>query len=130
MLGLYLFGRLVEFALGVQRFLLLYLICAIGSMLAVAYMSILGYSPTNFAVGASGCIMGLVGAFAAILLIDWYRKRTRLAARSLRGILIIIILQVIFDLNTPHISFVGHTSGLIIGFVVGLILKHNWLGRK
>ncbi|MEC4812060.1 MAG: rhomboid family intramembrane serine protease [Scytonema sp. PMC 1069.18] len=130
MLGLYLFGRLVEFALGVSRFLLLYFICAIGSMLAVAYMSILGYSPTNFAVGASGCVMGLVGAFAAILLIDWYRKRTRLAARSLRGIIIIIILQVIFDLTTPHISFVGHSSGLIVGFVMGLIFKHNWLGRE
>jgi rhomboid protease GluP len=123
MLGLYLFGRLVEFALGVPRFLLLYFLSAIGSMLAVTYMSVLGYSQTNFAVGASGCVMGLVGAFAAILFIDWQSKRTRLAARSLRGIVTIIILQVFFDLTTPHISFVGHISGLIVGFVVALILK-------
>ncbi len=129
MLGLYLFGRLVEFAIGLPRFLLLYFTSAIGSMLAVTFMSIKGYSQTNFAVGASGCVMGLVGAFAAILLLDWQRKKTRIAARSLRGIVTLIILQVIFDLTTPQISFVGHTSGLIVGFVVGLLLKYGWRGR-
>jgi rhomboid protease GluP len=130
MLGLYLFGRLVEFALGVPRFLLLYFTSAIGSMLAVTYMSVLGYSRTDFVVGASGCVMGLVGAFAAVLLHDWQRNKTRLAARSLRGILTLILLQVIFDLTTPQISFVGHASGVIIGFVVGMILKFDWRGRK
>lgn len=130
MLGLYLFGRLVEFALGIPRFLLLYFTCAIGSMLAVTYMSVKGYSQADFVVGASGCVMGLVGAFAAVLLHDWQRKKTRLAARSLRGILSLILLQVIFDLTTPQISFVGHTSGLIIGFVVGMILKLDWWGRQ
>ncbi|NJM72699.1 MAG: rhomboid family intramembrane serine protease [Scytonema sp. RU_4_4] len=123
MLGLYLFGRLVEFALGIPRFFLLYFTSAIGSMLAVTYMSVLGYSQTNFVVGASGCVMGLVGGFTAVLLYDWRRKKTRLAARSLRGILTVIVVQVIFDLTTPHISFVGHSSGLIVGFVMGMILK-------
>ncbi|GAA6616785.1 rhomboid family intramembrane serine protease [Scytonema sp. NUACC26] len=130
MLGLFLFGRLVEFALGLPRFILLYFTSAIGSMLAVTFMSLKGYSQTNFAVGASGCIMGLVGAFAAILLIDWQRKRTRIAARSLRGIVTLIILQIIFDLTTPQISFVGHTSGLIVGFVVGWLLKSTWWVRQ
>ncbi|NMG08794.1 rhomboid family intramembrane serine protease [Brasilonema sp. UFV-L1] len=123
MLGLYFFGRLVEFVLKMPRFLLLYFTSAIGSMLAVTYMSVLGYSQSNFVVGASGCVMGLVGGFTAILLHDWRRKKTRLAARSLRGMLTVIVVQVIFDLTTPHISFVGHTSGLIVGFVMGMILK-------
>jgi rhomboid protease GluP len=125
MLGLYLFGRLVEFSLGIPRFLLLYFTSAIGSMLAVTYMSVIGYSKADFVVGASGCVMGLVGAFAAVLLHDWQRKKTRLAARSLRGILSLILLQVIFDLTTPQISFVGHASGLIVGFLVGMILKQT-----
>ena len=130
MMGLYLFGRLVEFSLGIPRFLILYFTCGIGSMLAVTYMSVIGYSKADFIVGASGCIMGLVGAFAAILLDDWLRKKTRLAAKSLRGILSLILLQVFFDLTTPQVSFVGHSSGVIIGFLVGMILKHDWLGRK
>ncbi|WP_017316295.1 rhomboid family intramembrane serine protease [Mastigocladopsis repens] len=130
MLGLYLFGRLVEFALGIPRFLLLYFTSAIGSMLVVTYMAVMGYSQADFVVGASGCVMGLVGAFAAVLLQDWQRKKTRLAARSLRGIVILILLQVIFDLTTPQVSFVGHTSGVMIGFVVGMILRQNWLGER
>ncbi|ARV58705.1 rhomboid family intramembrane serine protease [Nostocales cyanobacterium HT-58-2] len=130
MFGLYLFGRLVEFAFGIPQFLLLYFTSAIGSMLAVTYLSVMGYSETNFVVGASGCVMGLVGAFAAVLLHDWRRKKTRLAARSLRGIVTLILLQVIFDLTTPQISFVGHTSGLIVGFVMGIILKMSWWGRN
>ncbi len=123
MFGLYLFGRLVEFNLGIPRYLLLYLTTGLGSMLAVTFMSVIGYSQTEFVVGASGCVMGLVGAFAAILLRDWQREKTRIASKSLRGILSLIALQAAFDLTTPQISFVGHTSGVIIGFVVGFLLK-------
>lgn len=123
MFGLYIFGRLVELNLGITRFLLLYFITGLGSMLAVTYMAVMGYSPTQFVVGASGCVMGLVGAFAAILLRDWQRDKTRFAFKNLRGILLLILLQATFDLTTPQISFVGHTSGVIIGFVVGFLLK-------
>lgn len=63
MLGLYLFGARVEFALGVPRYLLLYFTTGLGSMLAVTVMSVLGYSKAEFVVGASGCVMGLIGAF-------------------------------------------------------------------
>ena len=130
MLGLYLFGARVEFSLGVPRYLLLYFTTGLGSMLAVTVMSVLGYSKAEFIVGASGCVMGLIGAFTAILLHDWQRTKARIAFRSLRVIVTLIVLQVIFDLNTPQISFIGHTSGLIIGFVVGSILNSNWLGRR
>ncbi|NEU74472.1 rhomboid family intramembrane serine protease [Hassallia byssoidea VB512170] len=123
MFGLYVFGRLVEFNLGIARYLILYLTTGLGSMLAVTFMSVMGYSKTEFVVGASGCVMGLVGAFAAILFYDWLRHKTRIASKSLRGILSLIMLQAIFDLTTPQISFVGHTSGVIIGFVVGFLLK-------
>jgi rhomboid protease GluP len=123
MYALYLFGRLVELSLGVPRYLLLYFTTGIGSMLAVTYMSVMGYARTDFAVGASGCIMGLVGAFAAILLVDWQRTKAKIAMKQLRAIAFIIALQVVFDLNTPQISFVGHTSGVIIGFFMGLVLK-------
>ncbi len=37
-------------------------------------------------------------------------------------ILLIIMLQLIFDLTTPQISIVGHTSGLILGFLIAGIM--------
>jgi rhomboid protease GluP len=125
MFGLYIFGRLVEFSLGIPRYLLLYLIAGIGSMLTVTSMSVLGYSQTQFVVGASGCVMGLVGGFAGILLSDWRRQKTHIASKRLRAIFAIILLQAVFDLTTPQISFVGHTSGVILGFLVGSIFKRD-----
>ena len=125
MLGLYLFGRLVEFILGVKQYLFVYLITGISSMLVVTWMSVSGYSQAGFVVGASGAVMGLVGVSIAIFLRDWLRDKGRIASQNLRKFLLIILLQTLFDLTTPHISFTGHISGAIIGFLVGMIVKHD-----
>ncbi|MBV6625307.1 MAG: rhomboid family intramembrane serine protease [Rivularia sp. (in: Bacteria)] len=130
MFGLYFFGRLVELILGVKQYLFVYLIASIGSMLAVTWMSVLGYSQTEFAVGASGAVMGLVGVSIAIFLRDWLRDKVSIASQNLRKFLFIILLQTVFDLTTPQISFIGHISGTIIGFLVGMIVKLNWKVRK
>lgn len=126
MLTLYYLGPFVEYALGVWRYVLTYFTAGVGSMLVVSILTVMGYSKAQFVVGASGCIMGLVGATAAILVRGWRLEKSRFAAKRLQIILFIIAFQVVFDLSTPRISFIGHTSGLIIGFVVGSLLKHNW----
>lgn len=125
MLGLYILGPFVEYALSGWRYLLLYLSSGVGSMLVVSLATHFGYSEAQFVVGASGSVMGIVGATAAILLQGWRREKSRLASRRLRFILFIIAFQVIFDLSIPQVSFTGHTSGLIIGFLVGLLLYHK-----
>lgn len=124
MLGLYFLGRFVEFSLGVPRYLLCYFTAGVGSMLAVSVLAVMGYSKAEFVVGASGAIMGLVGVTTAIMLRGWQRG-SRTALKHLRQILFIIALQMVFDLTTPQISFIGHTAGVIIGFLVGSLLQHN-----
>ena len=126
MLGLYILGPFVEYALGIWRYLFLYLTAGIGSMLVVTWATKLGYSQAEFVVGASGCVMGIIGATAAILLRGWYVEKSRFASRHLRFILFIIGFQVVFDLSMPQVSFTGHTGGLVIGFIVGSLLKHDW----
>jgi rhomboid protease GluP len=130
MLALYSLGPFVEFALGVRRYVLTYFTAGVGSMLVVSVLAVMGYSKTQFVVGASGCIMALIGATAAILLRGWRREKSRFASKRLRVILFIIAFQVVFDLSTPQISFIGHTAGVIIGFLVGSLLKHDWEGRQ
>ncbi len=125
MLGLYILGPFVEYALSGWRYLLLYLSSGVGSMLVVSLATHFGYSEAQFVVGASGSVMGIVGATAAVLLQGWRREKSRLASRRLRFILFIIAFQVIFDLSIPQVSVTGHTSGLIIGFLVGSILSHK-----
>ncbi|MEM1394995.1 MAG: rhomboid family intramembrane serine protease [Cyanobacteria bacterium P01_H01_bin.150] len=126
MLGLYLFGRFVEFILRIKQYIFVYLATGIGSMLAVTWMSVLGYSQAGFVVGASGAVMGLVGVSIAIFLRDWLKNKFSIAKQNLRKFLFIISLQTLFDLTTPHISFVGHVSGLIIGFLVGMVVKQDF----
>ncbi len=123
MLGLAILGPFVERQLGWFRFSVMYFAAGIGSMLTVTIMALQGLSQTQFAVGASGAVMGVIGAEAAILLLQWRRKPTRLVGQRLQRVGLIVVLQTFFDLTTPQISVIGHTSGLILGFIVGFILQ-------
>jgi rhomboid protease GluP len=94
-------------------------------MACVSAMSLWGFSDTQFALGASGAIMGLIGSEAALLMRSWWRYRSPLTAQRLKAIGLIVILQTLFDLSTPQISLIGHVSGLILGLLVSLILPLN-----
>ncbi|AFY68637.1 Peptidase S54, rhomboid domain protein [Thalassoporum mexicanum PCC 7367] len=123
MIGLYFLGGFVETSLGWWRYLLVYLFSGIGSMLTVTIVAFF-VSPElpQITVGASGAIMGMVGATGALLWLAWQRERAKVAARRLRTVLFIIGLQVFFDFAVPNVSFVGHTSGLILGAIAGWLV--------
>lgn len=125
MLGLALLGPFVEKMLGTWRFLISYLIIAIGSMLTLTLLTVNNIFITPAAVGASGAIMGLIGTEAAIQIRILRQHSSKVAAVRLRLIGLFIILQTIFDVMTPQVSFIGHASGLVIGFGVGWLLKLN-----
>jgi rhomboid protease GluP len=125
MLGLYVLGRYVETTLGRVRFLTCYFTSGIGAMVVFTLLTVLAGYQTRIVVGASGAIMGLVGVMGAIFLHGWQREKSRFAARKFRLILVVIGLQVVFDLSTPQVSFVGHTAGLIIGALVGATMMYT-----
>jgi rhomboid protease GluP len=122
MIGLYFLGTIAEASLGSKKFLVAYFFSGVGSMLVVSLIAVRLGSSDQIVVGASGAIMGLLGAIGAILLQGWYREKARIAAKRLRTVLFIIGLQIVFDLATPQVSFVGHLSGLGLGFLVGSLL--------
>ena len=62
--------------------------------------------------------MGVIGISAGLLL---RHRRTTLAGRQLRNILVIVAIQTAFDLWTPQISIAAHLSGFLSGTFVGLI---------
>ncbi|MCL1471158.1 rhomboid family intramembrane serine protease [Argonema antarcticum] len=130
MMALYALGSFVEASLGIWRYMISYLISGMGSMLTIAVLSRLVDVQDQLVVGASGAIMGLIGVMAAIMLRGWRKDKSRVAAKGLRSILLIIGLQVIFDLVTPQVSMLGHNSGLIIGFLIGNLLLINWQSKK
>jgi rhomboid protease GluP len=70
-------------------------------------------------VGASGSIMGIVGAWAGFLV---RHRHVPQARQRLGNIGLIIVIQVAFDLSTPQVSMAAHLCGLTAGFFLGLML--------
>ena len=82
----------------------------------------LGLTNANQLVGASGCVMGVIGISAGLLL---RHRQSPLAGRRLRNIVVIVALQTAFDLSTPQVSLAAHLSGFVTGVVIGMILARQ-----
>ena len=118
--ALYVLGPGLERAIGSRRFALCYLISGLGSSAGVVAFWQLGLTHADQVVGASGCVMGIVGAWAGFLLQHRHNPR---AKERLSNILLIIMIQTVFDFTTPQISTAAHVCGLISGFLLGLLLS-------
>jgi rhomboid protease GluP len=82
-----------------------------------------GPNGEQMTVGASGCIMGLVGATGAIMLRGWLRDKALFAKRRLTAVFAIMVVQTAFDALVPHVSMAAHLSGAAIGFGATMILR-------
>lgn len=119
LLGLYLLGPPLERMIGAPKFILSYLLSGVGSSAGVVLLWSLGLTKSDLLVGASGCIMGVIGVSAGLLL---RHRQSPLAGRQLRNIVVIVIIQIAFDLWSPQVSLGAHLSGFIAGVVIGLVL--------
>jgi rhomboid protease GluP len=122
MLGLFAIGRIVEFQIGTIAYLIVYLFSGVGAMLSFSFLAIKLGETNQIVMGASGAIMGLVGILCALLLRGWYVEKTWKSAKRFWSIVLIIILQSIFDILTPQVSFIIHVFGLAWGFLLGIVL--------
>jgi rhomboid protease GluP len=122
--ALWILGPFVEFALGFRRYLMLYLLAGIGSMGAVLMLAS-GSGGDQVTVGASGCVMGLVGATGALMARAWMTDKSLSARRRLVAVLMILVMQTLFDLVVPQVSMTAHLSGALIGFAVAGMLPNR-----
>jgi membrane associated rhomboid family serine protease len=117
--ALYVLGPPFERAIGSLRFIACYLIAGLCSTAGVVILWRLGLNKEAELVGASGCVMGIVGAWAAFLLRDY---RTPMVRRRLANIGMIVVIQTVFDLTTEQVSMTAHLCGLAGGFLIGLAI--------
>jgi membrane associated rhomboid family serine protease len=102
MWALYVVGPPLEQALGRLRFTVVYLLSALGG-------SVLFYligQPAVPSVGASGAIFGLFGAWFVVA------RRLRLDPR---GIIVLIVLNLVISFTIPHVAWQAHVGGLVTG---------------
>ena len=117
--ALYILGPPLERSIGTMRFVLCYLISGLASGAGVVGLTLIGLVHPVQLVGASGCIMGIVGAWAGFLM---RHRRAPHAKQRLANVVMIVVIQVAFDLSTPQVSMSAHLCGLIAGFFLGLLL--------
>ena len=68
-------------------------------------------------IGASGCVMGIVGALLYEALVDWRAGVS--SAERLRLIVMQIALQCCFDFAHPQVASSAHPGGMVSGFLLG-----------
>jgi rhomboid protease GluP len=117
--ALYILGPPLEQSIGTMRFVACYLISGLASGAGVVGLTLIGLVHPVQLVGASGCIMGIVGAWAGFLM---RHRHASHAKQRLGNIVIIVAIQIAFDLSTPQVSMSAHLSGLVAGFFLGLAL--------
>jgi len=135
MLYLWIFGNNVEDAMGHRKFVIFYLICGIGAMLAHAYSDINSEIPM---IGASGAISGVLGAYlllyprARVLVaipFGFIIHTTRLPAGWVLGFW--FILQIVNSLLLSQqggggVAWGAHIGGFLLGMLlVPLFKKRN-----
>lgn len=112
-------GPALEQQIGSVAFAICYLLSGIGASLAVVVLVKARFLSPVELVGASGCIMGVAGAWAGDLLRN---RHLPFAEQRLRNIIVIVLLQIVFDIVTPRVSMSAHLGGLVTGFLVGLLV--------
>jgi membrane associated rhomboid family serine protease len=117
--ALYVLGPPLERAIGTLRFAACYLISGLASSAGVVALTVMGLVQVAQVIGASGCIMGIVGAWAGFLV---RHHHAPLARQRLANIALIVAIQIAFDLSTPQVSMAAHLCGLIAGFLLGFLV--------
>ncbi len=117
--ALYVLGPPLERSIGALRFAICYLISGLVSNAGVVVLTVVGIVQVAQLVGASGCIMGIVGAWAGFLL---RHRHAPHAKQRLGNVLMIVVIQTAFDLSTPQVSMAAHLCGLFSGAVLGFVL--------
>jgi rhomboid protease GluP len=124
-LALYSLAPFVERSLGSLRFLLVYFGSGVGGLAIVTWATYAFELNDRIVVGASGAIMGLVGATGAILAHAARAQGSLVARERLRAVGTIIGLQIVFDILVPQTSASAHLLGAGLGFLLARFARRS-----
>lgn len=112
---LFALGPTLERILGHVRFIVLYLVAAVGGSVVSYALS----DPQTVSVGASGAIFGLMGA----LVVAGRRLRY-----DIRQVIILLVINVVIGFLAPGVDWKAHLGGLVTGAAMAAVLV--WMPRK
>ena len=113
MLNLVVLGIFLERLVGHLRFLLIYFVTGIVSIIASFY-----FMPQEISVGASGAIFGLVGAYS--IFVFMHRRAFRNGGiPALLWLIVVIVGNLSIGFFVPNVDNYAHVGGLLTGCLLG-----------
>jgi membrane associated rhomboid family serine protease len=131
MLGLYMFGRLIEEYLGGTRYLAFYLISGIGGPLAYVllyYLNLLNYPPQSPLVGASAGLFGVLIASAMVapnMRVQMLFPPVELTMKQMAWVYLAIAAATVYFAGGSGQANAGGVSAHLGGAAVGFLLIKN-----
>ena len=110
--ALWIFGQEVERDIGSFPTSAVYLVTGVFAG-AASYALAPGFI---VAVGASGAIFGVLGAYIAY---NWRRRQQVMAQARVRGAIMLLLINLVIGFSIPSIDWRAHVGGLVAGLVAG-----------
>ena len=114
-------GSLAERLYGPLRYLAIYLAAGIGGSI----VAVLTSPPDQISAGASGAIMGVLGAMLAG---SWRNRRLTGAAAGRQlfsGLATVLVVNLVIGFTVPNISNAAHLGGAAAGALLALVIPYR-----
>ncbi len=121
MLNFLILGIFIERLVGHLRFLLIYMVTGVLSIIASFY-----FMPQEVSVGASGAIFGLVGAYGIFVLVH-RRALQRGGIPALMWLVCIIGINLGIGLVIPNVDNYAHIGGFLSGCLLGWLFTPRYV---
>ena len=118
MLGLWILGKLLEQMYGSLRFLAIYMVSGLVGALTSVYLG-----PPGMSAGASGAVLGILGATVAELGLHRDHYPHHWSRALLKNLVFLAIAQVVIGFIYPMIDQAAHVGGLLTGAAVAVLLS-------
>ena len=115
--ALYQLGMLYEIMFGSARFTLVYFVTGLVASIASA----MRLPPGGSSVGASGAVLGILGAFIFSIRRSPQWRHEPWTKNLLSQLMFWAVLNLILGASVPYIDNTAHIAGLITGLILGFI---------
>jgi rhomboid protease GluP len=134
LVGLYIFGRLVEKEFSRNKYIVIYLFCGFSATVFSYWSGSAFMNKENITLltcveglgaigaGASGAIFGLLGSYASYLLVN-RSVLGKHGKESLISIGVLIFINVAYGSYGGDVDQIAHIAGLVCGFGIGWLLS-------
>jgi rhomboid protease GluP len=117
MWALWVLGTLAEAIFGTWLYVGVYVVCAIAGSIISVY-----WSPIDVSAGASGAIMGILGAEVSVLKFAHLPLPKEVLRSTMQSLVQGAVLTLLIGI-LPRIDNASHVGGLVCGLVMGLLLS-------